>query len=100
MVGKRYSNDEIIKKVEEIKKDIEITSKIIDKKLINIQNKVKSIHKEIIKSKGRSIGYAVFTVAAVSFTLFIALKDFIFLYSFFAVIAILIMIKLYNDRKL
>ena len=100
MVGKRFSNDEIIKKIEEIKKDIEITSKIIDKKLINIENKVEFIQKESIKSKGRSIGYAIFTVAAISLTAFIVLKDFIFLYFFFVVISILIIIILHNNRKL
>jgi len=100
MVGKRFSNDEIIKKIEEIKKDIEITSKIIDKKLINIENKVEYIQKESIKSKGRSIGYAIFTVTAISLTAFIALKDFIFLYFFFAIISILIIIILHNNRKL
>jgi len=93
MVVKRYSNDEIIKKVEEIKKDIEITSKIIDKKLINIQE-------ENIKSKGRSIGYAMLTVAAVSLTAFIALKDLIFLYSFFVIITISIILILYYNKRL
>ena len=100
MVGKRYSNDEILKKVEEIKKDIEITSKIIDKKLINMENKVEFIQKEIINSKGQGIGYAIFTIAAVSLTAFIALKDLIFLYVFFVVIALLIINIIYKNRKL
>ena len=98
MVVKRYSNDEIIKKIEEIKKDIEITSKIIDKKLINIQKRVKFIQEESVKSTGRIIGYAMLTVAAVSLTAFIALKDFIFLYSFFIVIAISIILITYHKR--
>jgi hypothetical protein len=99
MILKRYTNDEIIKKVEEIKKDVEITSKIIDKKLINIQNRVNLIHEENIKSRRRSFVYALFAIAAVLSTAFIALKDLIFLYSFFIIIIISIFLILYYNKR-
>jgi hypothetical protein len=91
MIVKRYTNDEIIKKIEDLKKDIEITTKIIDNRLIDIK-------KDNLKSVGRNIGYTIFTIAVISLTGFIITKDLIFSYIFFVSIVTLLIMMIYYYR--
>ena len=92
MPGKQYTNKEIIEKLEKIEKDIETTSKIIDKKLIDIKS-------NLIDSKGLTISYAILATSALAITLFLALDrmEFFILFILFVILAIIT--QLYFRRQ-